>query len=173
MRRCVTLCMALMLSLCLLCGCGGNEPEPLVEGETYLEGLWYMGEGGLHVGYNLFSDGGGFLFIGETVVPIRYGISGEYLYISDNGNVETLSFSSAEDGLWIDGMLFRSVEDDPETSAAVESMRQETQRQEAQREESKQAASQTGKLVVQLITLAAAVGVVMILVRFLRNKKRT
>lgn len=160
--------MTLILFLCLLCGCGGTEPGPLVEGETYMEGLWYLGEEELHVGYNLFSDGGGFLFIGETAVPIRYGISGEYIYISDNGNVEALPFSSAEDGLWIDGMLFRPVEDDPEASAAVESMRSEAQQLTASTN-----ASQTGKLVVQLITLAAAAGVVVILVQFLRNRKRT
>lgn len=165
--------MTLILFLCLLCGCSGTEPGPLVEGETYIEGLWYLGEGELHVGYNLFSDGGGFLFIGETVVPIRYGISGEYIYISDNSNVEALSFSSAEDGLWIDGMLFRKVEDNPDASAAVESIRSEAQRQEAQQATASSNASQTGKLVVQLITLAAAVGVVVILVRFLRNRKRT
>lgn len=168
MRRWALLCMALFLPLCLLCGCGGTEPEPLVDGETYLEGFWCLEEEELHVGYNLFSDGGGFLFIGETVVPIRYGISGEYLYISDNGNVERLPFFSAEEGLWIDGMLFLPVEEDPETSAMVESMREEARQAAASA-----SSAQTGKLAVQLVTLAAAAGVVVILVRFLRNRKKS
>ena len=178
MKRWALLCMAFLLSLCLLCGCGEIEPQPLADGETYLEGLWYMEEEGLHVGYSFFSDGGGFLFIGETVVPIRYGISGDSLYVSDNGNVETLPFFASEEGLWIDGMLFRPVEEDPEVSAAVESMRQEAMRSEAMRSEAQQStdssdASQTGKFVVQLITLAAAAGVVVILIRFLRNRKKS
>lgn len=173
MKRLILLCITLLLFLCLLCGCGEIKPEPLVDGETYLEGLWYMEEGELHIGYDLFSDGSGFLFIGETVVPIRYGISGEYLYLSDNGNVETLPFFAAEDGLWIDGMLFRPIEEDPEISAAVESMRAEEQRSEAQQSSGSSDAPQIGTLIVQLVTLAAAIGVAVILIRFLRNRKKS
>ena len=168
MRRSAFLLAALLLSLCLLCACGETKPGPIHEGETYIEGLWYLGEGELHVGYNFFSDGGGFLFIGETAVPIRYGISGESIYISDNGNMECLSFSSTDEGLWIDGMLFLPVEEDPEVSAAIESMRSEAQQSAASSN-----SAQTGKLLVQLVTLAAAAGVAVILVRYLRNRKRS
>lgn len=176
MNRFTLLFMALFLSLCLLCGCEGPgraeeaEPEPINRGETYLDGAWYLEEETLHIGYNLFPNGGGFLFIGETVIPIRYGVFDGYLYVSDNGNVESFPIQAAEDGLWIDGMLYQPVAENPEASAAVESMR------EAQQESSSavsEAAPQTGKLVMQLITLAAAVGVVVILVQFFRKRRKS
>lgn len=168
MKYPVLLCLTLLLSLCLLCGCGESGPEPLAEGETYLEGMWYTEEMEPHVSYNLFSDGGGFLFVGETVIPIRYGISGEYIYISDNGNVESFPFRATEDGIWIDGMFYQPMEKDPEVSAAVESMRAEAERSTASSGNS----SQGVEFIVQLVTLAAAVGVVVILVRFLRKRKK-
>lgn len=170
MRRFVLLCTVLLLSLCLLCGCDAAKPEPIHAGETYLDGAWYLEEGDLHVGYNLFPDGGGFLFIGDTVVPIRYGISDGYLYISDNGSVESLPFLEAEDGLWIDGLLYLPVAENPEAAASVEAMRSEAQQEQSAA--SSATPSQIGKTVMQLITLAAAVGVVVILVQFLRKRKK-
>ena len=167
MKHFILLCLALLLPLFLLCGCGEFKPEPLNQGETYLEGFWYLEEGELRVGYNLFSDGGGFLFIGETVVPIRYGLFEGDIYISDNGNVEVLPFLAAEEGLWIDGMLFRPMDEDPEISAAVESIRSEAQ------QNTSSSPSQIGTTVTQLVTLAAAVGVVVILVQFFRKRKKS
>lgn len=171
------LALALSLSVCLLCGCGAGEtgssvqPDPINEGETYLDGCWYLDEGDLHVGYNLFPDGGGFLFVGETVVPIRYGISGGYLYIADNGGVESFPFQASEDGIWIDDLLYQPVEEDPEISAAVESMLSEAKPHEEPSAPS-ESSPQIGKFIVQLITLAAAAGVVVILVGFLRKKRK-
>ena len=167
MRRVAFLSTLLLLALCLLCGCNAPTPKPIHEGETYLDGLWYLEEGGLHVGYSFFPDGSGYLFIGETVVPIRYGIYNEYLYVSDNGNVESLPFSVAEDGLWIDEMLFKQAEEDSEFSVAVD-----LTPSEAQQSTAASSAPQAGMIVMQLITLAAAVGVVVILVRFFRNRKK-
>lgn len=177
MRRWVVLLTAAFLSLCLLCGCGANEsggaaePEPLHEGETYLDGFWYLEEDDLHVGYNLFPDGGGFLFIGETVIPIRYGIYGGDFYEFDGNEVKSRSFQAGEDGIWIGGMLYRPLEEDPEVSSAVEMMRSEAERAE-QTSASSEASPQIGKTVMQLVTLAAAVGVVVILVGFLRKRKK-
>lgn len=173
MKPSVLLLAALLLSLCLLCGCGTEEikPDPINEGETYLEGCWYLNEDDLHVGYNLFPDGGGFLFIGETVIPIRYGISGGYFYVSDNGNVESFPFQSGEDGIWIGDMLYRPMEDDPEISAAVESMRAEMDLSE-ESVPSSEPSGQIGVLLVQLVTLAAAVGIVVILAVFFRKRRK-
>ncbi|MCH5184209.1 MAG: hypothetical protein J1E00_08545 [Oscillospiraceae bacterium] len=173
MKPFVLLLTALFLSLCLLCGCGAQEikPDPINEGETYLEGCWYLNDGDLHVGYNLFPDGGGFLFIGETVIPIRYGISGGYFYVSDNGNVESFPFRTGENGIWIGDMLYQPMEDDPEISAAVESMRAEMDLSEKDAPSSG-SSGQIGALLVQLITLAAAVGIVVILAMFFRKRRK-
>ena len=176
MRRLFSLSAVLLLSLCLLCSCGANgsggtvEPKPINEGETYLDGFWYLEEDDLHVGYHLFPDGGGFLFIGETVVPIRYGIFSDSFYVSDNGNVESFPFHATEDGLWIDDMLYRPMAEDPDISAAVESMRAEGKQEEASAHTD--SPSQTGKIIAQLVTLAAAVGVVVIIVGYLRKRKK-
>lgn len=170
MKRLILLPTALLI-LCLLCSCGAVEPGPINEGETYLDGAWYLDDAGLQIGYSFFPEGRGFLFIGETVVPIRYGISGEYLYVSDNGAVEEHAFLATEDGLRIDGLLFLPVEEDPNAAASVEAMLSEAMQQEPASDLS-DTSPQAGERILQLITLAAAVGVVVILVQFLRKRRK-
>lgn len=109
---CVLLCC-----VCILCSC---SPEPLNKGETYLEGTWYHSDGLVDVGYNLFADGGGFLFIGDNVSTIRYGIFEGQFYVAANGEQTTaMSFEETEEGLLIGGMLFIPVEEDPQTEESI------------------------------------------------------
>lgn len=169
MKRSVIFCIALLFALCFPLNClAATEFEPINQGETYLDGSWYLDEAGLQVGYNFFPNGGGFLFVGETVVPIRHGIWNGRLYVSDNGNVESFPFQLDGDGIRIDGLLYLPVEDDPDAAASMEAMLSE----ESKQSEPSETSPQLWEIAVQLITLAAAVGVVAILFRFLRKQRK-
>lgn len=167
MKRGTAWICALVLLLCLLAGCGAVTPAPLHEGETYLDGSWYLDDGMLQVGYNFFSDGGGYLFIGETVVPIRYGVFGDQIYVYDNAEMQAFSFSINEEGLWIGGMLYQPVADDPEVAASVEAMLSE-----AQQNSSSDSSLFRVDSLLRIVTLASAVAIVVILFRYFKKKKQ-
>lgn len=167
MRRYTAWVCALILLLCLLAGCGAVTPAPLHEGETYLDGSWYLDDGILQIGYNFFPDGGGYLFIGETVVPIRYGVLGACIYVYDNAEMQEFSFASSEEGLWIGGMLYQPVADDPEVAMSVEALLSE-----AQQEQPQESPTSGLELLLRLVTLAAAVAIVVILFRYFKKKKQ-
>ena len=151
--------------ICLFCGC---SPAPLNEGETYLEGTWYYSDDLVNVGYNLFADGGGFLFIGDNVSTIRYGIYGGQFYVSANGEQpNVLSFRETEEGLLIGGMLFVPVKENPR---AEESIQQALSRAEETGEVEKQAPN-VGFYVTAAIAFALVILILVWLVRLLRAKK--
>lgn len=123
MRRGLCLFLCLLLAACtLLCACGAQEHKPLREDETYLDGTWYYAERELLVGYRLFPDGTGFQYICGVTLPITYGVVGDTLTVSNNGELSDLPFSVTDDGLLIDGLLFKPVSDSatPEEIAALE-----------------------------------------------------
>lgn len=113
--------LLLLLSLLLLCSC--SEHRVLREGETYLDGSYYFSQGDLNVGYNFFPDGTGYLFIGSTVNPIRYGIYGQQFYLSvADGTVEVFPFATAGEDILINGLCYVSVKDDPSYAASAEAL---------------------------------------------------
>lgn len=171
MKRAAGILCALVLLLCLLAGCGITDPAPLNKGETYLDGAWYLDDDSLHVGYNFFPDGGGFLFIGETVVPIRYGVLGERIYIYNDTGLQDFTFGFAESGILIGGVLYQPVEEDMETAASIEALLSNAQAQE-QQQPAEESAPFGIQLFLQLITLAAAAAVVVILVRYFSKKRK-
>ncbi len=163
--RILTCVLMTVCSLCLLCGC---SPGPLNDGETYLEGTWYYSDDLVNVGYNLFADGGGFLFIGDNVSAIRYGIFEGRFYISANGEQPTsMEFAKTEEGLLIGGMLFVPVEEDP---SAEESIQQALSRAEEEGTVAKPAPN-VGFYVTAAIAFALAIFIMLWLVRYFRNKK--
>lgn len=166
MRKIRFLICALCIVCCvLLCSC---SPAPINRGETYLEGTWYHSDDYLDVGYNLFADGGGFLFIGDNVSTIRYGIFEGRFYLSANGEKATsMDFSKTEEGLLIGGMLFVPVEEDP---AAEESINQALSRAEEEGVVQKPAPN-VGFYVAAAIAFALAIFIFLWLVRFIRAKK--
>ena len=165
MRRTGGLCLALAVCLLLLTACGLTKIAPINEGETYLEGSWYFEE--LHVGYNFFPDGGGYQFIGETVVPIRYGVFNHSIYLVDSGGVVDFTFEETDEGILIGGLLFLPVEENPEIAESVEAMLSEAEKQAA--EESLPLFRQ---MILRFATLAAAVAILVILCRYFVKKKK-
>ncbi len=151
--------------LLLFCSCA---PAPLNPGETYLEGTWYHSDDYLDVGYNLFADGGGFLFIGDNVSTIRYGIFEDRFYVSANGEAPTsMDYAETEAGLLIGGMLFVPVEEDPQ---AEESIAQAISRaeQEGMIESPK---PNYGFYIAAAIAFALVIFILVWLVRTIRAKK--
>lgn len=102
------LLVSIVLCSLLLSSCSQNNP--INEGETYLNGSWYHDDGDLHVGYNFFPNGTGFLFIGSTPVPMRYGLYMGNLYLDTDGDVSVLPFGTDGDALLIGNLRFLPVE---------------------------------------------------------------
>ncbi len=152
----------------LLCSCSEVTFSPIHEGETYLDGSWYFSEGGLNVGYNLFSDGGGYQFIGETVNPIRYGIYEGELYIAVNGgNAVSFPFSASEEGITIGGLLYLPVEEDPVVAASIAATLSTPEPEE------KETHSQLFFLFCCALAVGIVVAVALLLLRLRRSPNRT
>lgn len=164
-KLCLLLCALCAVCCLLLCGC---SPSPINDGETYLEGTWYHSDEYVDVGYNLFADGGGFLFVGDNVSTIRYGIFDGRFYISANGEAPTaMTYEQTEEGLLIGGLLFVPVKEDP---SAEESINQALSRAE---EEGvlEQPSNGIGFYIAAFIALALTVFIVLWTVRTIRAKK--
>ena len=155
-----------LLFLCLLTACRAGAPAPLVEGETYLEGTWSNDE--LRVAYGFRPDGEGTLYVAGEILPVRYGVKGDTLYLQTGGQTDAHTFETDGEDLLLDGVRFRPVGEDPdaeaEVSAALAQMRSDA--------EAERSAKRT-RNVLFLVTLLAAAGTVAILVRYFRGKKQT
>lgn len=163
-KLCLLLCLLCTVCCILLCGC---SPSAINDGETYLEGTWYHSDGYLDVGYNLFADGGGFLFVGDNVSTIRYGIFEGMFYISANGETPTaMTFEETEDGLIIGGIHFIPVKEDP---AVEESINQALSRAEENEETS--SSTNIPFYITAAIALALVIFIMLWIVRMIRAKK--
>lgn len=168
--RQITLCAALLL-LCtlLLCGCNNIERKPIHEGETYLEGSWCHTDNGLNIGYNLFADGSGFQFIGNTVNPIRYGIYEGNIYISVIGSdVVQFAFSKSDTGISIGGLLFEPVE---ENQAVAESIAAAISAAESNTEAGTPLAEQIGSFVSAMAGLLIVILLMVWVVRTIKKRR--
>ncbi len=164
-RMTISLVLSALLSLCLLCGCSGQQQ--IHEGETYLDGAYYLSEGDLHVGYRFFSDGAGYLFIGSTVHMMRYGVYEQRLYLSvAGGEVESFRFEQTDEGILIDGLCYLHMEADPsyeESAKAMLSMQEQETKQEA--------SGELPKTLIAALSGCLAVGLVWAIVRWQRKKR--
>lgn len=154
--------LPVILILTVLSGCGSSE-KPLVAGESYLDGSWYYDDGTLQVGYNLFNNGTGFLFIGETVTPIRYGIYGNEFYIENQGEISKQSYETEGDCIRIGQLLFLPVSDNPELASSIEQQKNE-QNTDPQ-------ISNSTKYIIAAVAVALSAILVMFLVRWYRKRK--
>ena len=126
-RRAASILCLILLTACLACvvflaaSCGDSS-SVINSGETYLNGSWYHDEEGLKVGYNFFPNGTGFLFIGETVRPIRYGVYMSNIYTDINGELSVLPFGTDGEDLLIGNIRFLPVLSPEDGFSADESM---------------------------------------------------
>ena len=158
---------AVMLLTALAAG-AAKKPQWLTKGETYLNGSWYHDDGDLHVGYNFFPNGTGFLFIGSTPVPMRYGLYMGNLYLDTDGDVSVLPFGTDGDALLIGNLRFLPVES-PEGSVVPADSSAQTSDAGPQSEKS---AFPTVVLIIAGIVCAILIAVILVRYFSRRGKSR-
>ncbi|MBP5230672.1 MAG: hypothetical protein ILO68_02995 [Clostridia bacterium] len=162
------LLLAVLTALSLLPAACSAPGTAINTGETYLDGSWYYDDGDLRVGYNFFPNGTGYLFVGNTPTPIRYGIYMGNLYVDANGDVNALPFGEEGENLLIGGLTFRPVVSPDDSGAALLSTPESVD--PSLPSDTGGTAFRTAALILAALVVLALIAA--ILFRFFRNRKQ-
>ena len=156
------LAAALLTVLLLTAACSLNS-HVINTGETYLNGSWYHDDGDLRVGYNFFDNGTGFMFIGSTVQPIRYGVYMNNLYLNIDGDLSVLPFGQDGDELLIGNIRFLPVTDPENGFSTDQSLEPSAEPQ----------GTDTGRVILIVSAAVVVLLIAAILIRFFKTRSRT